>query len=573
MFRTKLVYFVLFVRISFLGSFLSLFLRSQKLNDSQIGVLLSCPFIVQFLTSGLASYAADYLESRYMTAQLLLGGSSIASIALLIPFYMLHLSNEKNHFIFFFLQIIVIIIYQIPHTNQFVLTDTLVLLELGSNGGRLYGQQRLWGAVSWGLTHIIIGVALDGGMPMWCLVVLYASLGLVTNVIFYFAFGNGKHKWAMSSSTNIETEIAMSSIVVGVAKEDQTSVHPSVQDASEEYVSPPLPSATSPQENNDRDNQAEWPTMTQVQPNNDNNDNNDNNNNSIDAVQPNNVENGLNAVASTDNSHNERNDKDKDKDAPAQTETRIEPLIVALSDSKPLQSGDDSSNSSKIQLRQVIHTILHDRICFGVFSAVFIISGARAVVENMLFVFLISSFGTNVSNLNTLLGVSVCITVIFEIPCFQMSEWLLKRVGYRKMILFGMLCYVIRVLSYTWLTESTLWCLLFIEPLHGITFSMVQIASLHFVTLLFPKQWTATGQGVLGAISSGIGPFLFVFFSGFIMQYLGGDALYRICGSIVAFTIIAFFFVTLPQHHSRPPSSLSTSESKMNIIRNNFFVK
>jgi hypothetical protein len=55
----------------------------------------------------------------------------------------------------------------------------------------------------------------------------------------------------------------------------------------------------------------------------------------------------------------------------------------------------------------------------------------------------------------TLCGLTVGVTVVFELPIFQYSKPLLARMGYHAMFMVAMLCYIVRVYGYTLLTPAT----------------------------------------------------------------------------------------------------------------------
>ncbi len=90
------------------------------------------------------------------------------------------------------------------------------------------------------------------------------------------------------------------------------------------------------------------------------------------------------------------------------------------------------------------------------------------------------------------MGLSVGISVIFEIPFMYASEWFVNHLGYRNMIIIGFCCYVLRLMGYTLLTADNLWFLLIIETLQGFTMGLVHVAVVTLCAIIFPKHGFAT---------------------------------------------------------------------------------
>lgn len=58
----------------------------------------------------------------------------------------------------------------------------------------------------------------------------------------------------------------------------------------------------------------------------------------------------------------------------------------------------------------------------------------------------------------TLCGITVGVTVLFELPIFHHSAWFLRNMSHDTMLMIAMLAYVVRVYAYTLLDENTVWC-------------------------------------------------------------------------------------------------------------------
>merc|ERR1711971_34869 len=100
-------------------------------------------------------------------------------------------------------------------------------------------------------------------------------------------------------------------------------------------------------------------------------------------------------------------------------------------------------------------------------------------------------------------GISVVITVIFEVPLMSYSKSLLQRVGVRGCFAAAVVCYSVRVVGYT-LVPKGAW-ILFFEPLHGITFACYYLATIETITTITPPHLLATGQALISTLRGNTG--------------------------------------------------------------------
>jgi len=126
-------------------------------------------------------------------------------------------------------------------------------------------------------------------------------------------------------------------------------------------------------------------------------------------------------------------------------------------------------------------------------------------------------------------GLTVSVTVLFEIPLFQFAPDVLKWLGSPVLMLqWGAVAYVVRVIGYSFIPQSHPYWVLLLEPLHGITIAFVMTSSVVVADSWVPKGYEASGQGFLSMIR-GLGQFV-----GFcVAGYLDGRTLYRVLAAIV----------------------------------------
>ena len=125
-------------------------------------------------------------------------------------------------------------------------------------------------------------------------------------------------------------------------------------------------------------------------------------------------------------------------------------------------------------------------------------------------------------------GITVVVTVLFEIPLFFFAPNVLSYLGLQRTFQFACLAYVIRVIGYSFIPQSHPYLVLFLEPLHGVTIAFSNTASVDFADSIVPKGYESSGQGFMSMIR-GMGMLSGIFIAGF----LEGRTLYRVLAAIV----------------------------------------
>ena len=169
------------------------------------------------------------------------------------------------------------------------------------------------------------------------------------------------------------------------------------------------------------------------------------------------------------------------------------------------------------------------------FAEVALLGAAFALVEcGILFYFLIDLGASTF-----LCGLTVGVTVLFEIPIFYYSEWVLTKLSNDVLFLTAMVAYGLRVWGYSLLTPATVNYVLLLELLHGITFACMWIAAVEYVKILSPPEWVATGQLLLSALKSCLGGGVGAVLGGWAYTRWGGVLLYRGAALVMAGAVVA----------------------------------
>ncbi len=166
----------------------------------------------------------------------------------------------------------------------------------------------------------------------------------------------------------------------------------------------------------------------------------------------------------------------------------------------------------------------------------FILTGGMVNVENLLFIYFKADLGASY----TLCGLTVVVTVIFEIPLFALAPQLIQSLGSKYLAVIGALSFVVRTIGYSLVRSS--WAVLLFEPLHGVTFAAMATASVSFVSERSPTQMEATSQSLLYALLQ-VAKVTGVAFGGMVMQMFGSRVLYSGVAVMVLIATVAFLVV------------------------------
>merc|ERR1719320_2090662 len=160
-----------------------------------------------------------------------------------------------------------------------------------------------------------------------------------------------------------------------------------------------------------------------------------------------------------------------------------------------------------------------DRKSYFVISN-FLMGGASfAGIQLYLFLWLQDLGGSNF-----LMGLTMVMTIIGEIPCFYVYITVLKRLGPTRILGIGSLAYIIRMIWYTLLGVGKLqspWYVFVVEMLHGLTFAWIFGSCSVYAYLISPPQIRNTAVQFLNSVYLGAGGVLGSLVGGVIYQYGG----------------------------------------------------
>lgn len=144
-------------------------------------------------------------------------------------------------------------------------------------------------------------------------------------------------------------------------------------------------------------------------------------------------------------------------------------------------------------------------------------------------------------------GLSVLVTVSFEMPLFAYSRDLVTRFSPRDMLAMAACSYAVRVFGYT-IFESS-WPVLSVEWLHGVTYGLGALGSVHYSQRIGGEKLAATAQALTDNVKS-LGGVLATLSGGVIMQLWGARGLYASAASALVVALGLFLWATR-SHTSR----------------------
>lgn len=155
--------------------------------------------------------------------------------------------------------------------------------------------------------------------------------------------------------------------------------------------------------------------------------------------------------------------------------------------------------------------------------ALFTLFIGMAVVESLIFLYFEYLGGSSLME-----GITVVVTVLFELPLFHFAPDVLRLLGATTMFQLGCLAYVVRVIGYSLVPTDNPYLVLFLEPLHGVTIAFAMTSSVAFADEWVPSGYESSGQAFISMVR-GLGQFVGLCIGG----ALEGRVLYRVLAAIV----------------------------------------
>ncbi len=169
---------------------------------------------------------------------------------------------------------------------------------------------------------------------------------------------------------------------------------------------------------------------------------------------------------------------------------------------------------------------------------VFIGGTVLSIISSFLFLFL-----NDMNASKTLMGLSLTVATISELPVLFFSEQLLKRWSARGLLTFALFSSVVRCLAYSFINTSGL--VLLVQLLHGPSFSAMWVAGVSYANEIAPKGMGATAQGLFSGVQLGLAGTFGGLVGGFLYESLGAGMMFRWVGMAGLAAVILFVMLGL----------------------------
>jgi MFS family permease len=216
-------------------------------------------------------------------------------------------------------------------------------------------------------------------------------------------------------------------------------------------------------------------------------------------------------------------------------ESRRQSAVDARPDALPLEP--EHAEQQRLNVLDVCPSI--SVACF--YACSFVFGAGVSIVSNFLFMYLLS-LGASFF----LLGLTVLVTIVVEIPVFYFSSKLLAKIGIKGMVITAFVAYVTRVFLYTQLTRERVWLVLPVELLHGLTYAMIYPAGVAFASASVDERLQATAQGLYSAVFGGLGGGAGALVGGAVYQAFGPRRLFQGMGVINGVNLLIFLLIYRP---------------------------
>ncbi|GBG33935.1 Major facilitator superfamily domain-containing protein 6 [Hondaea fermentalgiana] len=511
--RPRWLYFVGMLMLSGQGRFLSLMLESFNLSDAEIGIISSLPRSLNAVAPLIWGLLADRALGREAAMCASAGSAALAFGLLYYP----HLQSFEN-----------VLVIRTTHgvllsgfaslADSYCLAHVLPALPPGAQDDsmdrkKLYGRERLWGAISWALGSLLLGYLFDVFdtyllmIPFYIITSIVTIVAIMASVLSQYLVSNagtyakvdvedpGSPDVGIELAGLSHDEIKSENHLASRVEDERTSTREETGSLASGYAShhPVLPQILA------TDEAEEIPAVV------------------------------FSASETPD-------DAGTIADAAPIDDNGIEKERAVTLEGVAQTTLEDLSTREKVRAFGHVACCNVPNLTF--FLTLAVASAGVSLVENLSFIFFKDDIGTS----NFVMGISVCVTVSFEIPLFALGNSLISRFAPQTLLFWGLLAYSLRVFAYTLVPKDHGYLILLCEPLHGVTYALIQLASVLIVSDMAPAGLESFAQSSIMACRS-IGTSLGLVVGSAVMESYGAAVMYR--GASVVVLLMAFIYYVL----------------------------
>jgi PPP family 3-phenylpropionic acid transporter len=173
-------------------------------------------------------------------------------------------------------------------------------------------------------------------------------------------------------------------------------------------------------------------------------------------------------------------------------------MLLTFLFSFSLQADHVKPPASETQSFSNAKQVFTNRTLIFLLVCVFLISAGATTIWNFYSIYMKEN-GASAS----LVGFGISFQGLCELPLFYFSAKIIKRLGIRRTLLVTVFATALRLLLYSVVKDPH--AAIFIELLHGISWSLFWVVCVEYVNMLVKEDWRATGQSLLYAAYYGAG--------------------------------------------------------------------
>ena len=195
-----------------------------------------------------------------------------------------------------------------------------------------------------------------------------------------------------------------------------------------------------------------------------------------------------------------------------------------------------SKVETRVSVRHGIQALL-GKPRWVLFLATAFVAGVGLAVVNTYLLFYMDELGSS----KTLMGVTMVVATISEIPILFFSNRLISRLKAHGLLVFGVAMTGIRLLLLAAINQPI--GVTVVQLMNGLTFSAIWVAGVTYANDNAPRGVSATAQGLFGSVLMGFGAATGNFLGGFLIDTFDTRVMYLFFGVFVLGSLAIFSLV------------------------------
>ena len=180
-------------------------------------------------------------------------------------------------------------------------------------------------------------------------------------------------------------------------------------------------------------------------------------------------------------------------------------FLVAFS----LPSIDDRKIAAKHEPSENFWVVFSNKYLMFLLLCVFLVSACATTIWNFYSIYMKEN-GASAS----LVGYGLSIQGLCELPLFYFASRIIKKFDIKNTLIITVLATALRLFLYSRIKNPQ--AALFIELLHGVSWSLFWVVCVEYVNNLVQENWRATGQSLLYGAYFGVGAIAGNFWTGYL---------------------------------------------------------